>query len=134
MIMTAYRQLLQQYVPRPIRTERIYRKTLKAVEELMKRPGLSRAEEELLEVLVALVEQYESIEYPTPSNPPHRMLAHLIESKGVSQAEVAVVTGIPRSTLSAVLAGRRGISKANVVKLARYFGVSPSVFIPSTKP
>ena len=59
----------------PIRSERACRKTFRAVEELMGRPQLSHAESELLDVLVALVEQYESIQYPTPSNPPDRMLA-----------------------------------------------------------
>ncbi len=129
MIMTAYRQLLQEYVPRPIRNERAYQKTLRTVEELMRRPQLSQAESELLDVLVALVEQYESIQYPTPSNPPDRMLAHLIESKGTSQAEVAAATGISRTTISAVLAGRRGVSRENISKLAEFFGVSPSVFM-----
>jgi HTH-type transcriptional regulator/antitoxin HigA len=129
MIMTAYRQLLQEYVPRPIRSERACQKTLRAVEELMGRPALSRAESELLDVLVALVEQYESIQYPTPSNPPDRMLAHLIESKGISQAELAAATDIPRSTISAVLAGRQAISTESISKLAEFFGVSPSVFM-----
>jgi HTH-type transcriptional regulator/antitoxin HigA len=130
MIMTAYRQLLQEYVPRPIRSERAYQRTLRAVEELMRRAQLSQAESELLDVLVALVEQYESIQHPTPSNPPDRMLAHLIESKGVSRAEVAAATGISRTTISAVLAGRRGVSRQNISKLAEFFGVSPSVFTP----
>jgi HTH-type transcriptional regulator/antitoxin HigA len=128
--MTAYRQLLQEYVPRPIRSERARQKTLRVIEDMMRRPQLSRAESELLDVLVALVEQYESIQYPTPSNPPERMLAHLIESKEVSQAQVAAATAIPRSTISAVLAGRRAISRENISKLAEFFGVSPSVFMP----
>jgi HTH-type transcriptional regulator / antitoxin HigA len=129
MIMTAYRQLLQQYAPRPIRSERACQKTLRVVDELMKRPQLSHAEGELLDVLVALVEQFESTRYPTPNNPPDRMLAHLIESKGVSQAEVAAATGIPRSTISAILAGRRAVSRENIAKLAAFFGVSSSVFL-----
>jgi HTH-type transcriptional regulator / antitoxin HigA len=130
MIMTAYRQLLQEYVPRPIRSERARQKTLRTIEELMRRSALSRAESELLDVLVALVEQNESIQYPTPNNTPDRMLAHLIESKGVSQAEVAAATGIPRATIVSVLAGRRAISMESVRKLAKFFGVSPSVFAP----
>ncbi len=128
--MTAYQQLLQEYVPRPIRSERAYQRTLRAVKELMGRAELTRAESELLDVLVALVEQYESIQYPTPSNPPDRMLAHLIESKGVSQAELASATGIPRATISAALAGRRAMSMESISKLAEFFGVSPSVFMP----
>lgn len=127
--MTAYQALLQEYTPRPIRTEGAYRKTLRQVDGLMRRPRLSRAESELLEVLATLVEQYESKDYPTPTSTPHQMLAHLIEAKGVSQAELARETDIPRSTISAVLAGRRQISKANVTKLADYFGVSPTVLL-----
>ena len=100
----------------------------------MKRPQLSRAESELLDVLVALVEQYESIECPTPSNPPDRMLAHLIESKGVSQAELAAATAIPRSTIGAVLAGRRPIGTEGIAKLAEFFGVSPSLLARPSRP
>ena len=128
--MTAYRQLLQEYVPRPIRSEPACQKILRVVEGLMTRLQLSHAESELLDVLVALVEQYESIQCPTPSNPPDRMLAHLVESKGVSQAEVAAAAGTPHSTISAVLAGRRAVSRENIAKLAEFFGVSRSVFMP----
>ena len=127
--MTEYQALLQEYTPRPMRSERAYKRALRQVDELMSRPKLSRAESELLEVLATLVEQYESMEHPTPANPPERMLAHLIEAKGISQAELSRAAGIPRSTISAVLAGRRQISKANVSKLAAYFGVSPAVFL-----
>jgi HTH-type transcriptional regulator/antitoxin HigA len=130
---TAYQALLQEYTPRPIRTAAAYRKALRQVDGLMRRRKLSRAENELLEVLATLVEQYESKEYPTPANTPHGMLAHLIEARGATQAEVARATGIPRSTISAVLAGRRQISKANVVKLAGYFGVSAAVFLGPAK-
>ena len=126
---TAYRALLQQYTPRPVRTEAAYRKTLRQVDELMRRPRLSRAESELIDVLATLVEQYESKDYPTPTSTPRQMLAHLIEAKEVSQAEVARATGIPRSTISAVLSGRRQISKANVVKLADYFNVPSALFL-----
>jgi HTH-type transcriptional regulator/antitoxin HigA len=134
MIATAYRELLQEYVPRPIRSERAYERMLRTVDDLMMRPRLSRAEDDLLEVHVMLVERYESIRYATPSNPPDRMLAHLIESKGVSRAEVSVATGISRAEISAVLAARRGISDENASKLSRFFGVSPSVFAPPVAP
>jgi len=131
--MTTYQALLHEYTPRPIRTETACKKALRQIDELMSRPKLSRAESELLEVLATLVEQYESIEHPTPVSPPDQMLAHLIEAKEVTQAEVARATGIPRSTISAVLAGRRQISKANVTRLAAYFAVSPAVFLGPTK-
>ena len=133
-VIAAYRDLLQEYVPRPIRSQRAYEKMLRTVDDLMMQPRLSRAENDLLEVLIVLVEQYESIRYPTPSNPPDRMLAHLIESKGVSRAELAAATGVSRSTISAILGGRRGIGQEDASRFAKFFGVSPSVFMPSAAP
>lgn len=127
--MTPYQSLLVDFTPRPIRNRRTYNATLRQLDRLMNKPRLTRPEQDMLDLLAVLIEQYESAEYPTPSVPPDRMLAHLIEAKGVRAADVAKATGIHRSTLSAVLAGRRSLSKGNVVKLAEYFGVSPAVFL-----
>lgn len=126
--LTSYQSLLLDYEPRPIRSEGAYRKALRRVEKLM-RPRLSRDESELVEVLATLIEQYESREHPTPKSPPREMLAHLMDARGVTQAEVARAAGIPRSTLSAVLAGRRKLSTANIAALAEFFHVSPSAFM-----
>ena len=134
MIATAYRNLLQEYLPRPIRSDCAYQRMLHTVDNLMMRPRLSRAENDLLEILIVLVEQYESIRYPTPSNPPDKMLAHLIKSKGVSRADVAAATGVSRSTIGAILAGRRGIGQEDVLRFAKFFGVAPSVFMPPVAP
>jgi HTH-type transcriptional regulator/antitoxin HigA len=126
--LTDYQSLLLDYEPRPIRSEAAYRKALRRLEGLI-RPNLSRAESELVEVLATLIEQYESREYPTPKAPPREMLAHLIDARGSTQATVANATRIPRSTLSAVLAGQRKLSTANIAALSAYFHVSPSAFM-----
>jgi HTH-type transcriptional regulator/antitoxin HigA len=126
--LTSYQSLLVDYVPRPIRTEGAYRRALRQIEKLM-RPDLSRAESELVEVLATLIEQFESKTHPTPKSPPHEMLAHLMEVRGASQADVARATGIPRSTISAVLAQRRKLSTDSIAKLAAYFHVSPAALL-----
>ena len=127
-VLTDYQSLLLDYEPRPIRSDSAYRKALRHVEKLM-RPNLPRAESELVELLATLIEQYESREHPTPASPPSEMLAHLMAARGVVQADVARATGIPRSTLSAVLAGRRKLSTASIAALSSYFHVSPSAFM-----
>jgi HTH-type transcriptional regulator/antitoxin HigA len=126
--LTDYQSLLLDYEPRPIRNESAYRKALKRIEKLV-RPNLSRAESELVEVLATLIEQYEAREHPTPKAPPREMLAHLMDARGSTQAMVARATGIPRSKLSAVLAGQRKLSTANIAALAAYFNVSPCAFM-----
>ncbi len=57
------------------------------------------------------------------------MLDHLLEARGIKCADLTKATGIGQATLSSVLAGRRGLSKANILKLAGYFRVSPVVFL-----
>ena len=126
--LTSYQSLLLDCQPRPIRSEGAYRKALRQVEKLM-RPRLSRAESEMVEVLATLIEQYESREHPTPKSPPREMLAHLIEARGAGQAAVSRATGIPQSTVSAVLAGRRKLSTASIAALSAYFHVSPSALM-----
>jgi HTH-type transcriptional regulator / antitoxin HigA len=56
------------------------------------------------------------------------MLQHLLEAKDVSQARVAKEAGIAESTISAVLAGNRRLTRTHIGKLASYFGVAPDVF------
>ncbi len=126
---TGYKSLLLDYVPRPIRNDRDLARVHQQIEKLMRKPNLPRAESEILEVLSTLVDTYETAEHPTPQVPPNDMLAHLIEVRGVTSAEVARQSSIPRSTISNVLAGRRALSTANIASLAVYFNVSPAVFI-----
>jgi HTH-type transcriptional regulator / antitoxin HigA len=128
---TEYQSLLLDFTPRPIRTEAEYRRAMRQIDRLMKADRLSRAESQLLELLATLVEQYELCEYPTPKVSQADLLSHLIDAKGRSQAEVARQTGVPQSVLTNVLKGRRGISQANIDRLARYFHVSPAAFIES---
>src|SRR5713101_4226746 len=109
----AYEELLLEYKPRPIRNDSDCRRARRALEKLMK-PRPSRAESELIEVLATLIEQYESREHPTPQVPARQVLAHLMEARGISRAELARATGIPRSTVTNILTGRRNFSKANV--------------------
>ena len=85
------------------------------------------AQETLLELLSKLVNDYEEELYPTP-DVPRDMLQHFLESSGKSQAEFARTVGIPPSTISEVLKGKRSISVENAYRLAEYFHVDPMLF------
>ena len=130
--LSSYDSLLLEYRPRPIRTPREHRRALEQVEQLIRRhgPHPPRAEGELIAVLSTLIESYEVEQFPRRKPSPAEMLAHLIDAKQVTKAEVARTTGIPRSTITNVLSGRRQISRDNVSRLARYFSVDPGVFLP----
>jgi HTH-type transcriptional regulator / antitoxin HigA len=127
--LTAYDNLLLDVRPRPIRSKAACHRALRHVERLMSKPHLESAESEMVELLSLLIKQYKAVEHPVPDCSPAEMLEHFLEVRTITKAELARATGIPRSVLTNVLAGRRAISKADAVKLARYFGVSLSLFI-----
>ena len=127
---TAYQTLLQQFVPRPITSASAYRRTLKQIDGLIRRAKRSRAEDDLLELLATLVEQYEIRQgHTTPELSPRDRLAGLIEARQLTQTELSRVSQVPRTTINEILAGRRSISKANALRLANYFGVPTEEFI-----
>jgi plasmid maintenance system antidote protein VapI len=73
--------------------------------------------------------RYEEQRFQSPQVTPGEILAHLIEVRALSKAEVARATGIARQTITNIINGARGISAANRAKLANYFRVSPQLFI-----
>jgi len=130
--LSAYDSLLLEYKPRPIRSQREHRRTRQQVEQLIRQygPHPPRAEGELIAVLSTLIESYEVDQFPRRKPSPAEALAHLIDAKQVTKAEVAQATGIPRSTITNVLSGRRQNSKDNISRLAQYFCVAAGVFLP----
>jgi len=80
-------------------------------------------------VLGDLVEKFETENHPLPAVSDAEVLRHLIGARGESQTQVAAGAGIAESTVSAVLAGKRGLNRKHITALARYFSVSPAVFL-----
>ena len=127
---TAYETLLQEFVPRPISSQRGYQRTLKQIDGVIRKAKRSRAEDDVLELLAMLVEQYEIRQgHTTPELSPRDRLAALIEARQLTQTELSRASQVPRTTINEILAGRRSISKANALRLANYFGVRAEEFI-----
>jgi HTH-type transcriptional regulator / antitoxin HigA len=55
------------------------------------------------------------------------MLCHLMEAKGVTQAQLRMDTTIPKSTISEVLSGKKPFGRHVIRKLADYINVDASV-------
>jgi HTH-type transcriptional regulator/antitoxin HigA len=123
-----YLELVQRFPLRPIRSDEELRRATEVIDALIDRDDLDQDERDYLDVLSDLVERYESDRYPMPPSSDAEVLAHLIEARQVSQAEVARATGIAESTISEVLAGKRVLNRAHIGRLARYFNVGPGAF------
>ena len=123
-----YFDLVRRFPLRPIRSDEDLDEAVRVVDSLLDRKDLTPEEEDYLEVLGDLIEQYESEAHPIAPVSDGEMLRHLIEAKGVSQTELSKATGIADSTISEVLKGKRPLNRGHIGKLARYFSVSPDVF------
>lgn len=83
----------------------------------------------LLCILSDHISTYEAQHHAIPDAPPHRVLAYLMELKGITQKDLEGATGIYQSNVSQILKGRRKLTTEQVKTLATYFGVTPNVLL-----
>ena len=125
-----YVALLADHRPRVIRSAKEHKRALAIADALMQQRKLTAGEEELLDLWTVLIQNYEESRLPTPKASPAAVLAHLLGSADISQAELARRVDIGRSTISQILSGERSVSVAAAGKLGRYFGLPARSFLP----
>ena len=124
-----YGELLAQTRPAAIHGETEYRNRLRLVRELMEKPDgeITPAEGRLIELLGILIEEYEDRVHPLPKGAPQKMLAHLLSEKGMKPSDLWSI--LPKSRVSEILSGKRGISKTQAKQLARLLHVPVELFL-----
>ncbi len=124
-----YGELLKTVQPHVIRNAAENETALRQIEEFMSRAdALSPEEREIMDLLVALVERFESNHYALVAASPAAILRELLAARNLKQKDV--VDLFPsKGIASEVFAGKRGISKAQAKRLAAFLTVSPAIFI-----
>lgn len=124
-----YIQLLVQYQPKLIRTEAENERALVIVEDLMHRPNRSAEENELYELLIALIEKFEQDFYvPGKASTPYSMLLFLMEQQNIKQEDLIDVIG-SEEVVAEVVKGEREITQEQALAMGKFFKVEPSLFI-----
>lgn len=104
---------------------------LEAAQEVMDRllakVKLDRGEKSYLETLSDLVASYEDEHFPMEPASDADMLRHLLDAKGLSQAQLHRDTGISKSSISEVLSGKKPLSRQMIRRVADYFQIDVSV-------
>lgn len=94
---------------------------------------LSAEEEALLELPVDLIHTYEQQRYPIPPSPPHEILTHLMEQRGLSPTDLLPLLG-GKGRVSEVLSGTRDVSEERAKRVAAFFQLGVELFLQSRYP
>ena len=123
----AYLELVLDFPLASIKSERHLAEAQRVIDRIMAAGRLNEGEETYLDALSDLVAAYEDEHHAIEPASDADMLRHLMEAKGLSQIQLSRETGLPKSTVSEVLAGKRPFSRPMIRKLAAYFKVDVSV-------
>lgn len=124
-----YGKLLSKYLPKVITNETENERALGIAETLSNQQDLTPEEEQLLDLLVTLIEKFESQEYTWEnSSTPLSRLHFLMEANNLKQADLLDIFG-SKGIASEVFNGKRQISKTHAVKLGKKFNVEPALFL-----
>ena len=100
---------------RPIRNEEDYETTLEEIEALWD-VEIGTPEADHLDVLVMLVEAYESEHYPILDPDPIELILHVMDARGLTRRDLEAYLG-SRARVSEILNRRRPLSLAMIRKL-----------------
>ena len=124
-----YGRLLTQYLPKVITNEAENERALDIAETLSNKQDLTPEEEQLLDLLVTLIENFESKQYTFENNStPLSRLHFLMEANNLKQVDLLDVFG-SKGIASEVFNGKRQISKTHAIKLSEKFNVDPTLFL-----
>jgi HTH-type transcriptional regulator/antitoxin HigA len=123
----SYLKLVLAFPLASIKSEEHLDEAQEVMDRLVAKGQLDDGEETYLDVLSNLVAAYEDKHHAIEPASDADMLRHLLEAKGITQAQLNRDTLIPKSMISEVLAGKRPFSRQMIRKLADYFKVDVSV-------
>lgn len=124
----SYTDLLVRYQPKPIATEAENDAAIALACELEHSPMRSLEEELFLELLITLIEKFESENYPIPAGNAGLMLQHLMDARDLDKSDLIPVLGT-ETEVDKVFVSGRAIEIDEARKLADFFHVDISFFL-----
>jgi HTH-type transcriptional regulator / antitoxin HigA len=125
---STYTNLLVQISPKIIETEAEYDRALAIAEQLTFNKNKTPEERAIYQLLVMLIEAYETKHYALPVSKPHEILQHIMESSGTEQSDLIGKLG-SLEVVSQLVNGDRSMTIEQAKILGDMFKVSPQLFI-----
>lgn len=117
---------------RPIRTEDDYRAALREVSPLIDLdPHPDTPEGERLDVLVTLIQAYETKHYPIPAPDPIEAIKFRMEQEGLSVADMEPIIG-KANRVYEILNRKRPLTLAMIRRLHHSLGIPADVLLQET--
>ncbi len=123
-----YKELLARHLPKVIKTEAENEKALAIVKELMHRQQRTPEEDELYELLIFLIGNFEKSFYLQESTTPHSMLLFLMEQQSVNKKDIARILGSDKIA-SSLIKGKGSITQEQAKLLGHFFNVDYSLLM-----
>lgn len=123
-----YPELLARTLPSVIHSEEENEHFISILEELEHRSlQWSEGEAKLAELLTLLIEEFEDRTYQLKAATPVEVLLELMESNHLKQKDLIDVFGA-ESTVSAVIHGKREMTREHIKRLCKRFNLPPAAF------
>jgi HTH-type transcriptional regulator/antitoxin HigA len=123
----SYMELVLAFPLSSIRSDDHLDEAQTVMDRLLAKGVLDEGEKMYLDALSDLVGVYEDEHYSIEPASDADMLRHLLEIKGITQTQLSQESGIAKSTISEILAGKKSFSRQIIRKLTDYFNVDSSV-------
>jgi HTH-type transcriptional regulator/antitoxin HigA len=120
-------EMMRRGAPRLIRSEEELGEYTRALFTLTAKPKPTVEEQEAINLLTLLIEQYETVRYPVPKGSPLEVLRQLLKRNGLRQRSVAAEFGCVANA-SMVMRGDRQFTRSHIARLSKRFRGSPAVF------
>lgn len=122
-----YKELLNKYRHKTIKTEAENEEALEIVQALMHQE-LNSEEDELFKSLITLIENFEQEYYQLDEQiNPQSMLLFLLEQSEKNMEDLEVILG-SKHLVDEILSGQQKITPKQAEKLGAFFHVEPSLF------
>ncbi|HEY9791500.1 MAG TPA: hypothetical protein V6D22_13950 [Candidatus Obscuribacterales bacterium] len=121
---------MRQFPLAPINSRLQHQQALKVLHGLMLKSKLTAAESDYFQVLSGLIQKYETATVSASSATPQQVLEFLMEQHQLGQAEISKITNVHPPHISEFMGERRNLPRHAAAKLADYFKVDPSIFLP----
>jgi HTH-type transcriptional regulator/antitoxin HigA len=112
---------------RPIHTARAHKAALAEIDALLTATKLTRAQEERLELLGILVNDYEDHAFPLDERDPVDLLEGHMQNSGRTQKDLAALVGGALASL--ILSRRRAMSLDVIRKISDAWGIPADLLI-----